>query len=227
MRIGTTLSSRGHGRAAMAFAGLAALSAACASGGGARPLTGVEAEALFAGLTGAWDVDESTGTQAPNFQFTDQPEVHSDVKDLGQARQMAERMAAEGLQRLMADLRDLRPILEVWLDRPSTLILRVDEDRLVYVPTPGRRVEMPMSGEWISWQDQEGESVRARVYWRGDKLSLEHRAGSGGRVRSVLEIVDGRLRSSRTLQLPRMSGPTRPYVLMYDPDEGGSGERRS
>ena len=138
---------------------------------------------------------------------------------------MAERMAAEGLQRLMADLRDLRPILEVWLDRPSTLILRVDEDRLVYVPTPGRRVEMPMSGEWISWQDPEGQSVRARVYWRGDKLSLEHRAGSGGRVRSVLEIVDGRLRISRTLQLPRMSAPTRPYVLMYDRDEGGSGER--
>ena len=100
MRIGATFSSRSHGGAGMAFAGLAVLTAACASGGGARPLTGVEAEALFAGLTGAWDGDESTGTQAPNFQFTDQPEVHSDVTDLGQARQMAERMAAERLQRL-------------------------------------------------------------------------------------------------------------------------------
>ena len=67
MRIGTMFSSRVHGGAGMALAGLAALATACASRGGAPPLTGVEAEALFAGLTGAWDVDESTGTQAPNF----------------------------------------------------------------------------------------------------------------------------------------------------------------
>ncbi len=122
---------------------------------------------------------------------------------------------------MMADLKDLRPILEVWLDRPSTLILRVDEDGVVYMPTPGRKVEIPMSGEWIIWQDPEGQSVRARVSWDGDRLALEHRAGSGGRVRSVLEIVDDRLRISRTLRLPRMSAPTRPYVLMYDRDEGG------
>ena len=126
--------------------------AACASGGGSPPLTGAEAEAIFAGLTG-------------------------------------------------------------------TLILRVDEDRLAYVPTPGQSMEMPMSGEWI-WQDPERQSVRTRVYWDGDRLALERRARSSGQVRAVLEIVDGRLRITRRIRVPRMSAPAPPFVLVYDRDEG-------
>ena len=73
----------------------------------------------------------------------------------------------------------------------------VDEDVLVYMPTPGRTVELPMSGEWI-WQDPERRFVRARVFRDGEGLTLERRVGSLGRVRSVLEIVDGRLQISRT-----------------------------
>ena len=109
----------------------------------------------------------------------------------------------------------------MWLQEPNTLILRVDEERLIYVPTPGRSMEMPMSGEWIIWQDPEGQSVRARVYWDGDRLALERRVGSQGQVRSVLEIVDGRLRISRALRVPRMSTPAPLFVLTYDRDAGG------
>ena len=112
---------------------------------------------------------------------------------------------------------ELRPILEVWVDRPSTLILHLDEDILVYMPTPGRTVEMPMSGEWI-WQDPEQRFVRARVLRDGEGLTLERRVGSLGRVRSELKIVDGRLQISRTIRVPRMSAPAPPYVLMYDRD---------
>lgn len=127
------------------------------------------------------------------------------------------RMSEEAIQRVSADS---KPILEVFLQRPSTLILRADENRLVYVPTPGRSMEIPMSGEWI-WQDpEERQSVRTRVYWEGGRLALERRAGSRGQVRSVLRIVDGRLEISRTIRVPRMSASA-PFVLVYDRDEGG------
>ena len=221
MRIGTMFSSRGHGGAGMALVGLAVLAAACASRGGApTPLTGAEAEAFFAGLNGVWELDESSFKGPPKFQVqNDQAEVlHLEHMDLEQARQFAERRGEETLQRVTAEL---KPILEVWLQVPNTLILRVDEERLIYVPTPGRSMEMPMSGEWIIWQDPEGQSVRARVYWDGDRLALERRVGSQGQVRSVLEIVDGRLRISRALRVPRMSTPAPLFVLTYDRDAGG------
>ena len=220
MRIGPVYPSRACGVAAMALAGSAALATACASGGGGAPPAGVAAEEIFAGLTGAWDVDTTTGTQSPVRKFRFEPTgpgEHSNVTDLGEAMQLAHRMAEEGLQRTMEWF---GPVLEVWLDRPKTLILRVDEDRLLYVPAPGRIVEMPMSGEWVR-SDSQRPSVRARVYWDDGRLAIERRVGSRGQVRSVLEIVDGRLQISRTLRLPRMSGPTPPYVLMYDRDEGG------
>ena len=218
MNIDTTFSSRDHRGGWMVLAGLAALSAACASGGGAHPPTGAEADALFAGLTGTWVVDKSAGTRGPKLSFlNDEPGVHFH-DDLAQARQAAQRSNEAALQRVMTEL---RPILEVWIDRPSTLILRVDEDGLVYMPTPGRRMEVPMSGEWI-WQDPEQRFVRARVYWDGDRLTLERRVGGLGRVLSVLEIVDGRLQIGRTIRVPGMSAPAPPYFLMYDRDEGGS-----
>ena len=220
IRIATTLSNRGHRVAAMALAGSVALSSACASGGGAPPPAGVEAEEIFAGLTGAWALDTTTGTQAPvrKFRFESTgPRVHLNVTDLGEAMQLAQRMSEEGLQRTMVWF---GPVLEVWVDRPKTLILRVDEDRLFYLPAPGRIVEMPMSGEWVR-PDPQRQSVRARVYWDGDRLAIERRVGSRGQVLSVLEVVDGRLQMSSTLRRPRFSAPTPPYVLMYDRDTGG------
>ena len=205
----------------MALAGSAALSAACASGGGAPPPTGAEAEEIFADLTGTWTVDTTTGTESPVRKFRFEPtgpgEHHPNVTDLGEAMQLSQRMSEEGLQRTMEWF---GPVLEVWVDRPKTIILRVDEDRLFYVPAPGRIVEMPMSGEWVR-PDPQRQSVRARVYWDGDRLAIERRVGSRGQVLSVLEIVDGRLQMSSTLRRPRFSVPTPPFVLMYDREEGG------
>lgn len=68
MRIGTT-SSLGHGGAGMALVGTVALTAACASGGGAPPVTGAEVEALFVGLTAVWVLDESRSANPPKFQI--------------------------------------------------------------------------------------------------------------------------------------------------------------
>lgn len=167
------------------------------------------------GLTGAWVADTTIGTRAPKLSFhSREPEAHFHVDNVEQARQIAQQKADEALQRVIADF---RPVFEVWVDRPSTLILHLDEDVLVYMPTPGRSVELPMSGEWI-WQDPEQRFVRARVLRDGDRLTLERRVGSLGRVRSELEIVDGRLQISRTIRVPGMSAPAPPYVLMYDRD---------
>ena len=100
----------------------------------------------------------------------------------------------------------------------STLTLRVDEESLVLVPTPGHGVEIPMNGEWIE-QTPEGKPVRTRVYWDGDRLGLEHRSGSGGQVRSVLGIADGRLQVTTRIRVMGTRAP--PYILVYDRDEAG------
>lgn len=100
MRVGTTFSSRGHGRAGMALAGLVALTAACASGGGAPPLTGAEAEAVFAGLSGVWKLDESSSANVPGFQIRNGPTEVIHVDDMEQARQIVARMAEEEMQRV-------------------------------------------------------------------------------------------------------------------------------
>lgn len=195
----------------MVFAGLTALSAACASRGGAPPLTGAGAEALFADLTSVWVLDESSTT---NTKIELQPETEIAFENVEQARQEAVRRGDEEVQRLRVVL---EPIFKVF-QRPSTLILRVDEERLVFEPTPGQNMELPMNGEWIELPSG-GQSLRARMYWDGDRLALEHRASSGARAQSVLEVVDGQLKITITIRVRRAFAS--PFVLIYDRDEGG------
>lgn len=193
----------------MLLAGLTALVAACASRGGAPRLTGAEAEALFADLTGAWVLDESSSI---NAKIKLQPETEISFENVEQARQEAVRRGEEEAQRLKAVL---EPIFKVF-QRPSMLTLRVDEEKLLFVPTPGHSMELPMNGEWIE-QPPGGQSLRARVYWDGERLALEHRASSGARAHSVLEVVDGRLQITIMIRVRRASAS--PLVLVYDRDE--------
>ncbi|MDE2793826.1 MAG: hypothetical protein OXL34_03315 [Gemmatimonadota bacterium] len=215
MRTGRTVSSCGHGVGGMALAGLTVLTAACASGGGALPLTEADAETLLSGLTGVWAVDESS-SEMPNWDIQSVgTAIH--FEDMEQARREAVRRSEEETQRLMAVLEPIFSVAQPW----STLILRVDEERLVFVPTPGRSLELPMSGEWIEWIEQilGRHPIRTRVYWDGDSLALEHRPRSGGQVRSVLEIMDGRLQITTRIRVLRTSLP--PSILVYDRDEAG------
>ena len=100
MRTGRTISSCGHGVGGMALAGLTALTTACASGGGAIPLTEAEAEALLADLTGVWALDESS-SEVPNWDIQSVgTAIH--FEDMEQARQEAVRRSEEEAQRLMA-----------------------------------------------------------------------------------------------------------------------------
>ena len=79
---------------------------------------------------------------------------------------------------------ELKPILEVWLQVPNTLILRVDEERLIYVPTPGRSMEMPMSGEWIIWQDP-GRAIRPRAGVLGWRQACSRTPGGFARAGAI------------------------------------------
>lgn len=194
----------------MALAGLAALTATCASGGGTPPRIGAETKALFAGLTGVWVVDVSS-SKAPDFeiQWSGSPVP---VDDVEAGRQEAARAAEIAAQRRMAVLEPVYTVFQA----PTTVILQVDEERLLFVPTPGHRVEVPMSGEWIE-QILGGHPVRTRVYWDGDRLALEHRPRSGGQVRAILEIVDDRLQITTRIRVLRRSAP--PIVMVYDRDD--------
>lgn len=207
-----TFSSRGQGVDGMALAGLVVLAAACASGGGNSSATLAETEALFAGLTGVWVLDEAaSSTPALESRWVGTP---IPVQDFEQARQEAVLMSEEETRRMMAVLEPVLTVSQAW----KRLILRVDDERLVLVPTLGDGMEVPMSGEWVE-QTLGGHPVRARVYRDGDKLALEHRPHAGGQARAVLEIVDGRLRITQRKRVPRTSWP--PWVLVYDRDEAG------
>ncbi len=56
--------------------------------------------------------------------------------------------------------------------------------------------------------------MRTRAFWDGPRLGVEHMVGSDGRVRVVLEIVEGRLEMTRTTGL--MGERVAPIVLVYD-----------
>ncbi|MDE2763658.1 MAG: hypothetical protein OXQ94_04615 [Gemmatimonadota bacterium] len=217
MRTGATSPSRPRGVGGVAIAGLAALTAACASGGRSPPPVGPEAEALFASLTGVWVLDEtSRSARIPRIEKSVTVErrvVRSDQREL--ARSEARRSAEEAARREMAVV---EAVMNVFARRPSKLVLRVDGEKLIYVPTPGERVEVPMSGGWVR-QLVGRQSVRTRVYWDADRLALEHLVHSDAQVREVLEIVDGRLQMTRTVRAPRAS--VSPFVLRYDRAEEG------
>lgn len=214
MTIGSMLPSPRHIVGGMALAGLAALTATCASGGGSPPRSGAETKALFADLTGVWVVDTSS-SKAPDFEIPPQSSGSPvPVDDVELGRQEAARAAEERAQGWMAIVEPVYTVFQA----PTTVILRVDEERLVFEPTPGHRVEVPMSGEWIE-ETPGGHPVRTRVYWDGDRLALEHRPRSGGQVRSVLEVVEGRLRITTRIRVLRRSAP--PVVMVYDRDEEG------
>ena len=216
MRTGATSSSRLRGVGGVAIAGLAALATACASGGRAPPPIGPEAEALFASLTGVWVLDEtSRSARIPRIEKSvkvEQRVVRSDQREL--ARSEARRSAEEAMRREMAVI---EAVMNVFVQRPSTLVLRVDGEKLIYVPTPGERIELPMSGGWVR-QLVGRQSVRTRVDWDVDRLALEHLVHSDAQVREVLEIVDGRLQMTRTVRVLRAS--VSPFVLRYDRENG-------
>lgn len=201
-----------------ALAGLAVLTSACASSGRAPPVTGPEAEALFAALTGTWVLDERESSSPMDMSAVPEVETESFVIARGPGESGQASSTVGDIEAWLARREKARELLGRW---PTTLVLAVDEVQVAYAPTPGESVTVPMSGE--STTHFEGEHrVHTRVVWEDGRLGLEHSVDSEAWVREVLEVVDGRLRMTRTMRVLREAGSPAPLVLVYWRDEGKS-----
>ncbi len=193
-----------------ALAGATVLAAACASGGSAPPVTGAEAEALFADLTGVWVLDEAGSSAQIATPTRRELTSFTMIRSGGRSYMTGatEGVASPGVQ---------EATYEVLRRRPEILTLRADSAKLVYMTVSGQDVEVPLNGRWVRQTEGEWE-VRTRVFWDQGRLGLEHEVGAKGWVTEVLEVVDGRLRMTR--EIHRVDEPPAPVVLVYDRDEG-------
>ncbi|MDE2876110.1 MAG: hypothetical protein OXU69_10285 [Gemmatimonadota bacterium] len=195
----------------MIFAAVAVFGAACASGGGGvREVTQAEAEVMGALFGGTWVLDESASSpQIPIPRPKEQTfTVVVSSEDRGRIPpQVQEAVAAEEVRQ--ATYRVVRR-------RPKTLTLRVDGSELDYA-TPGRNIAIRINGG-SSTEFEQRHQIRTRVRWDGVRLEFDHVVGSDGRVNEVLEVVDGRLRMTRTLRVAGEAVPS--LVLVYDRDRG-------
>ncbi len=201
----------------LALAGLAVLTSACASSGRAPPVTGPEAEALFAALTGTWVLDERESSSPMDMPAAlEVTESFVIVRGPGGSGQVIGDV--NDIQVSLAKREKAREVLGRW---PTTLVLLVDEVQVAYTPTTGESITVPMSGE--STTQFEGEHrLHTRVVWEDGELGLEHSVDSEAWVREVLEVVDGRLRMTRTMRVLGQAGSPAPLVLIYRRDEGES-----
>ena len=194
---------------------VAAIGAACASGGGGwAAMTRAEIDAMLTGYAGNWVLDESASSPQVTVP---RPETRIGTRVV-RADQLDDlRREAQEQQRLMA-IR--QATFELLRHRPEALVLRVQEDELVYGPTPGESITLPLNGGWVSQTGGE-HRVRTRAFRDGPRLGMEHMVGSDGRVSVVLEIVEGRLEMTRTML--SVGGRVAPIVLVYE--RGTSGLR--
>lgn len=202
----------------LVLACLATLTAACATGGRALPVTGPQAEALFAALTGQWVLDERESSSPEDLPSAPEVEIESFTIVRGPG----------GSGQVIGDVGDIEAwlasrekALEVLARWPATLVLRLDGLQLVYTPTPGESVTVPMSGEPTT-QFEGDHRIHTRVVWDDGKLGLEHSVDAEAWVREVLEAVDGRLIMTRTMRVVGEVNSAPPLVLVYDREEGES-----
>lgn len=209
----------GIGSGGLVLAGMVVLTASCASSGRNTPVTGPEAEALFAALSGTWVLDERESSPpmgTPATTGLDTPGSFVIIKGPGGSSQIIGDVGGGE-----SSLAGRENSLEVLARRPVRLALRLDGTQLVYTPTPGVGVTVPMNGG--SATQMEGEHrVQTRVIWEDGRLGLEHTVNPDDRVRVVMEVVDGQLKITRTMRIFGAADSPLPLVLVYRRDEGES-----
>ena len=233
MKIGTAPAG-GVGVGGLALAGIVAFAAACASGGGAPPVTATEADALFADLSGAWVLDEySSARLLPIPGLTGR----RDQSEAFRWKPKTLALRVDGLQLVYRPSPE--ETVEVSMNGKATyrnsrwgrIRTRVswDEGRLglEHAGIPSTRLRSMRR----SWKRGSvfGLGRRPAGSWytgRRGRLSLRNNVstprqvpGMRLRVREVLEVVDGRLEVTRTTR--RFGETTDSLVLVYDRDEGG------
>ena len=198
-------------RSVLAIAVLSAGTWGCASGGGGPPVSGAQAEELFAAYSGRWELDESSSSaQIPNQLEGVADEVP--VADIARNESRAMRRYRRMVESRRMSVSDMRATIEVLRRRPETLLLRASAVELGYTPVPGTTITVPMDG--TDFEMREGEHrIRTSVSWEGPILRLDHQVVGGGRVREQLEVIGDRMIMTRTLVA---SGQSEPLVLAYD-----------
>lgn len=197
----------------LALVALAAVvGAGCASGGGRPAMTEAEARALVAEYAGSWVLDESGSS--PQISAPRAPVVQTmTVLVSGQNRDEMRRQVEAEMQSTV----DRYNAIEVLRRRPETLELRAEGVRLIYDPDPGLPMTLPVDGRSVV-EPGGGEPVQVRIAWDGPGLGIEYVVGVDNQVRTALEIVDGRLKMTRTALV--FGETVAPMVLWYD-REGG------
>ena len=160
---------------------------------------------------GHWVLDESASSPQVTIP---RPETRTETRVVRWDQLDDLRREAEEGQRHMA-IR--QATFELLRRRPEGLVLGVQGDELVYIPTPGESITLPLNGGWISQTGGE-HPVRTRAFWDGPRLGVEHTVGSDGRVSVLLEIVEGRLEMTRTIRF--MGARVAPMVLVYEREPG-------
>ena len=155
-------------------------------------MTAAEAEALLEDYVGHWVLDES-GSSPPTDNPVSEDRPGRQVISSGNRTVIMEE-GSEGLR--SSAIR--HAMFEVLRKRPETLSLRVDGITLVYTPSPGQGIEIPMHGGSAS-RTVRGQIVRTRLFVEEGRLGFEHALDVGRQVLEVLEIVEGRLRITRTI----------------------------
>lgn len=209
----------GIGSGGLVLAGMVVLTASCASSGRNTPVTGPEAEALFAALSGTWVLDERESWQPMGMPATagpDTPDSFVIIRGPGGSGQIIGDVGGGE-----SSLAGRENTLEVLARRPVRLVLGVDGSQFVYTPTPGESVTVLMDGG--SATQMEGEHrVQTRVIWEDGKLGLEHTVNPDDRVRVVMEVVDGQLKMTRTMRIFGAADSPLPLVLVYGRVQGES-----
>jgi len=215
MRTEATLPIRGRGARWMAAAAMAAFFTACASGGGAPPVTGAEAEALFAELSGVWVLNEENSTPpTKSWSGTTGEHVTRSFTVVRGSGRPPRTMDMDDLSPppTVIPVEHIEAAVGIMWRRPDTLELKLDAFGVGYYPSLGPVVYVPMDGH-SEYRTAKGQTVRTRIAWQEGTLGIEHSVGSRALVREVLEVVDGRLEVRRTMQIVRNFPPV---VLRYD-----------
>lgn len=181
------------GSAALSAIALAVIVTGCASGGGAPAPSPEERDALLARYAGEWVLDEAASS----------PQMSIPRPDMGRETRIVSSDEIADLRREIEEGNKLLAIrhatYQLLRRRPNVLSLAVPGDELVYVTPSAEDLRLPLGGGWVV-RTEEQRRIRSRVFWEGPRIGLEHVVDSEGRVRVVLEIVEGRLEMTRTMR---------------------------
>lgn len=166
------------------------------------------ARELLLAYNGQWELDPST---APSQSARLEPPPPISVQGTNRASVRAEaRRAVEAAERLRAIQQETFWIFNFY---PRKLVIEVEGDSLVYRPTPGPGSVLPLDGGSIA-RPESKRDVSSRVNWDIERLEFTHQVEGTGRVTEVFELVEDRLRVTRTLRVRGQNAS--PFVLMYD-----------